>query len=74
MKSFSLKSEVRSHDAKTAANARPNGHISIGWRVLQYWSKRGLHIQRGEETPFRGICQLDCAAKIALSDSGGVID
>jgi hypothetical protein len=58
MKSFSLKSEVRSHDAKTAANARPNGHISIGLRVLQGWSKRGLHIQRGEETPFRGICQI----------------
>jgi hypothetical protein len=30
-----LKSEVRSHDAKTAANAIPNGHLSFGRRVLQ---------------------------------------
>jgi len=42
-----LKSEVRSHDANTAANARPNGHLSIDLRVLQCWSKRGFHIQRG---------------------------
>jgi hypothetical protein len=27
--------------------------------VLQCWSKRGFHIQRGEETPFRGVCQID---------------
>jgi hypothetical protein len=39
-----LKSEVRSHDAKTAANARPNGHKSIGLRVLQHCCKRGFHL------------------------------
>src|ERR1700733_9712205 len=26
------------------AAARPNGHISIGLRVLQHWCKRGFHL------------------------------
>jgi hypothetical protein len=41
----SFKSELHSHDAKTPANARPNGHASIGLRVLQRWGKRVFHIQ-----------------------------
>jgi hypothetical protein len=51
-----LKSEVRSHDACMTADARPNGHISIGLRVLQHWCKRGFHLlipkPSGEETLF----------------------
>jgi len=38
-----LESEVRSHDAMTAANACPNGHLSFGLRVLQHGCKRGFH-------------------------------
>jgi hypothetical protein len=40
-----FKSELRSLDAKTPADARPNGQASIGLRVLQRWSKRVFHIQ-----------------------------
>jgi hypothetical protein len=58
-----LKSEVRSHDACMTADARPNGHISIGLRVLQHWCKRGFHLlipkPSKEETLFRGVCQID---------------
>jgi hypothetical protein len=58
-----LKSEVRSHDACMTADARPNGHDSIGLRVLQHCCKRGFHLlvpkPSGEETPFRGVCQMD---------------
>ena len=36
----------------------PNGHVSIGWRVLQRWCKRGFHIQRRKETPFRAFVKL----------------
>jgi hypothetical protein len=43
---FFLKSEVRSHDASVTADARPNGHKSIGLRVLQHWCKRGFHYLR----------------------------
>jgi hypothetical protein len=53
----SFKSELHSPDAKTPANARPNGHASIGLRVLQRWGKRVFHIQPAEETPFRRVCQ-----------------
>jgi hypothetical protein len=38
-------SEFHSLDAKTPANARPNGHASIGLRVLQRWIKRVFHVQ-----------------------------
>jgi hypothetical protein len=41
----SFKSEFHSPDAKTPANARPNGPASIGLRVLQRWGKRVFHIQ-----------------------------
>jgi hypothetical protein len=41
----SFKSELHSPDAKTPADARPNGHASIGLRVLQRWGKRVFHIQ-----------------------------
>jgi hypothetical protein len=44
-KIFLFKSEFHPHDAKTPADARPNGHASIGLRVLQRWSKRVFHIQ-----------------------------
>jgi hypothetical protein len=27
-----------------------------------------------EKTPFQLVCQMDCAVKIALSDSGAVLD
>jgi hypothetical protein len=58
-----LKSEVRSHDACVTVDARPNGHISIGLRVLQHCCKRGFHLlvpkPSGEETLFRGVCQID---------------
>jgi hypothetical protein len=75
LKSFSLKSEVRSHDAKTAANARPNGHISIGLRVLQCWSKRGLHIQQQGRNTISGRLSNDFRmARIALSDLRAVLD
>src|ERR1700689_5401105 len=47
-----LKSEVRSHDACMTADARPNGHISIGLRVLQRWCKRGFHINAEKEHHF----------------------
>jgi hypothetical protein len=40
-----FKSELHPHDAKTPAAARPNGHASVGLRVLQRWSKRVFHIQ-----------------------------
>jgi hypothetical protein len=40
-----FKSELHPHDAKTPADARPNGHASVGLRVLQRWSKRVFHIQ-----------------------------
>jgi hypothetical protein len=43
------------------ADARPNGHISIGLRVLQHWCKRGFHLlipkPSGEETLFCRFCQ-----------------
>jgi hypothetical protein len=45
LKIFPFKSELHPHDAKTPADARPNGHASIGLRVLQRWSKRVFHIQ-----------------------------
>jgi len=45
LKIFPFKSELASHDAKTPADARPNGHASVGLRVLQHWSKRVFHIQ-----------------------------
>jgi hypothetical protein len=38
-------SEFHPPDAKTPADARPNGHASIGLRVFQCWSKRVFHIQ-----------------------------
>jgi hypothetical protein len=38
-------SEFHSLDAKTPANACPNGHASIGLRVLQRWIKRVFHVQ-----------------------------
>jgi hypothetical protein len=44
-KNLCFKSEFHPHDAKTPADARPNGHASIGLRVLQRWSKRVFHIQ-----------------------------
>jgi hypothetical protein len=40
-----FKSEFRPHDARTPADACPNGHASIGLCVLQRWSKRVIHIQ-----------------------------
>jgi hypothetical protein len=40
-----LVSEFHSLDANMPANARPNGHASIGLRVLQRWGKRVFHIQ-----------------------------
>jgi hypothetical protein len=40
-----FKSELHPHDAETPADARPNGHASVGLRVLQRWSKRVFHIQ-----------------------------
>jgi hypothetical protein len=43
-----FKSEFHPHDAKTPADARPNGHASVGLRVLQRWSKRVFHIQPAE--------------------------
>jgi hypothetical protein len=42
---FVLVSEFHSLDAKTPANARPNGHASSGLRVLQHWIKRVFHVQ-----------------------------
>jgi hypothetical protein len=45
LKIFPFKSELHPHDAKTPADARPNGHASVGLRVLQRWSKRVFHIQ-----------------------------
>jgi hypothetical protein len=72
-----VKSEVRSHDARMADNARPNGHImSLGLRRLQHGCKRGLHIRqqkgntilnrmsnglRGEAAP-----NLDCGVMTPL--------
>jgi hypothetical protein len=44
-KKYPFKSELHSPDAKTPADARPNGHASIGLRVLQRWGKRVFHIQ-----------------------------
>jgi hypothetical protein len=71
-----LKSEVRSHDAKTATNARPNGHLSFGGRVLQCWSKRGLHIQRaGRNTISAPLSKhFFGAEKKALSYLGAVLN
>jgi eukaryotic-like serine/threonine-protein kinase len=47
-------------------------------RVLQHWCKRGFHLlipkPSGEETPFLRVCQIYCAVKIALSDSGAMLD
>jgi hypothetical protein len=42
---FVLVSEFHSLYAKMLANARPNGHASIGLRVLQRWIKRVFHLQ-----------------------------
>ncbi len=46
--SLLVKSEVRSHDAKAAINAHPNGRVSFGLRGIQFGGKRGLHIRRQE--------------------------
>jgi hypothetical protein len=73
-----LKSEVRSHDVCVTADARPNGHISIGLRVLQHGGKRGFHFLNlkpsAEGTPFRRVCQTDLRDGKSLSDSRAMLD
>jgi hypothetical protein len=44
-----FKSELHSLDARTPADARPNGYASVGLRVLQRWSKRVFHISTGRK-------------------------
>jgi hypothetical protein len=69
-----VKSEVRSRDAGIAINAHPNGRVSFGLHEIQLGGKRGLHIRSKEEILFQPVCQMVCAAKIALSDFGAVLD
>jgi hypothetical protein len=69
-----VRSEVRSRDAGIAINAHPNGRVSLGLHEIQLGGKRGLHFDGEEETPFSPVCQMVCAAKIALSDFGAVLD
>ena len=57
--SLLVKSEVRSHDAGMADNARPNGQMSFGLRRLQHGCKRGLHIRRaGVNTIYRRLSKI----------------
>jgi hypothetical protein len=60
------------------ADARPNGHKSIGLRVLQHWCKRGFHLlipkPSEEETPFRCVCQIDLRKGKSLSDLRAVLN
>jgi hypothetical protein len=54
-------SEFHPHDAKTPADARPNGHASVGLRVLQRWSKRVFHIQpAGRNTIWAHLSKAFC--------------
>jgi hypothetical protein len=71
-----LFSYIRSspHEAKMAANARPNGHLSIGLRVLQIWSKRGLHTRQEERNTIPVCLSNFPGVKIPLSDSDAVLD
>jgi hypothetical protein len=74
----SFKSELHPHDAKTPADARPNGHASIGLRVLQRWSKRVFHIQpAGRNTICARLSKsfyLKNSLSQGLSDGGVVLN
>jgi hypothetical protein len=71
-------SELHPHDAKTPADARPNGHASVGLRVLQRWSKRVFHIQpRGRNTIWARLSKfliLKSSLSQGLSDGEVVLN
>jgi hypothetical protein len=73
-----FKSELHPHDAKTPADARPNGHASVGLRVLQRWSKRVFHIQpRGRNTIWARLSKffiLKSSLSQGLSDGEVVLN
>jgi hypothetical protein len=56
-----FKSEFHPHDAKTPADARPNGHASVGLRVLQRWSKRVFNF---EKQPFSRLVGWKSSVKL----------
>ncbi|MGA2240555.1 MAG: hypothetical protein ABSH11_00740 [Verrucomicrobiota bacterium] len=63
-----IKSEIHPHDAKTPADTRPNGHASIGLRVLQRLSKRVFHIQpRGRNTIWARLSKVFYLEKQSFS-------
>jgi hypothetical protein len=73
-----FKSELHPHDAKTPADARPNGHASVGLRVLPRWSKRVFHIQpAGRNTigaHLSNIFMLKSSHSQGLSDGEEVLN
>jgi hypothetical protein len=70
--------EFHSLDAKTPANACPNGHASIGLRVLQRWIKRVFHVQlAGRNTIWACLSNGFCGLKmrfLSLSDDRAVVN
>jgi hypothetical protein len=57
LENLSLCLPFYSRDAEIKAITLPDGHASIGQRVLQRWNIRGFHFQRWKETPFWNVCQ-----------------
>jgi hypothetical protein len=61
-----------------AANARPNGHASIGLRVLQRWIKLVIHVQpAGRNIILAGLSNGFCCGEmrfLSLSDDQAVVN